>query len=255
MELFPSADDDAWSYITGEIERCDYYILIVGGRYGSVDTDGISFTEKEYRLARSLKKPCLVFVRGTKALVTHDKFEQDDAKKTRLGEFVAELNKSRLAQRFDNHDQLGGEAYFSLDKLRKKHPTQGYIRATADGNGSELVTLRTQYDTLLAEHQSILGTSAERPPITLSPEYLKLENDHNELKKILVQSEQSLQRCTDECASLRSQLETPRMDSKPASDQQGFAFDPKLDRVRLNSGEFIALELVRSTSGMLQASR
>ena len=252
MELFPSADDDAWNYIKGEIERCDYYVLIVGGRYGSVDTDGVSFTEKEYRLARSLKKPCLVFVRSTKALVTSDKLEPDNEKKTRLEEFVCELNKSRLAQRFDNHDQLGGEAYFSLDKLRKKYPTQRYIRATANTSDSELMTLRTQYNTLLVEYQSLLDTSAERPPITpLSPEYLKLENDHNELKMNLVQSEQSLQRCTDECASLRSQLETPKIDSKPASDQRGFAFDPKLDRVRLNSGEIIALELVRSTSGTL----
>ena len=114
MELFPSADDDAWGYINGEIGRCDYYVLIVGGRYGSVDAEGVSFTEREYHLARSLHKPCLVFVRSSKALVTPDKLEQDNAKKTRLEQFVAELNKSRLAQRFDNHDQLGGEAYISL---------------------------------------------------------------------------------------------------------------------------------------------
>ena len=41
MELFPSADEDAWGYIRGEIERCDYYILIVGGRYGGGVGDSV----------------------------------------------------------------------------------------------------------------------------------------------------------------------------------------------------------------------
>ena len=33
------------------IDECDYYVVILAGRYGSVDADGISFTEKEYRYA------------------------------------------------------------------------------------------------------------------------------------------------------------------------------------------------------------
>src|SRR5215475_5569014 len=70
MELFPSVDDSAWGYIRGQIERCDYYILIVGIRYGSVDTsDGVGFTEKEYRLARQMNKPVLVFVRSSSVAV------------------------------------------------------------------------------------------------------------------------------------------------------------------------------------------
>jgi hypothetical protein len=47
---------------------------------------------------------------------------------------------------------------------------------------------------------------------------------------------------------LRSQIETLKIDPKPASDQQGFAFDSKIDRFRLNSNEIIALELVKSTA-------
>lgn len=252
MELFPSADDDAWGYIKGEIERCDYYVLIVGNRYGSVDPDGVSFTEREYRLARQLNKPCVVFVRSRAALIAGDKIEDDNAKKIKLDQLIAELNKSRLAQRFDNQDQLGGQAYISLDKLRKTRPTPGYIRASAHTSNSDLVALRTQYDALLAEHQSSLETSVDRPPVTpLSPEYLKLENDHNELKKSLFESQQSLRRCTDERDSLQSQLETPKIDPKPVSGADGFAFDPNLDRFRLNSSEGIALELAKSTSGML----
>lgn len=63
---------------------------------------------------------------------------------------------------------------------------------------------------------------ATRPPVVLepiqplpltplSPEYLKIENDNNELKKRLFEAQQGLQRSTEENASLRLQLESPKI--------------------------------------------
>lgn len=48
MELFPAADEEQWEFIKKVIDDCDYYLLIVGGRYGSLSDDGLSFTEKEF---------------------------------------------------------------------------------------------------------------------------------------------------------------------------------------------------------------
>src|SRR5574341_861812 len=59
MELFPAADDDAWQLIRDVIDGSDYYTLIIGGRYGSLDDTGISYTEKEYDYAVSSKKPVI----------------------------------------------------------------------------------------------------------------------------------------------------------------------------------------------------
>src|SRR5690606_8048123 len=53
MELFPAADEEQWEFIKKVIDDCDYYLLIVGGRYGSLTADGISYTEKEYDYAVS----------------------------------------------------------------------------------------------------------------------------------------------------------------------------------------------------------
>ena len=50
MELFPAADDDSWTHIKRFIAECDYYIVIVGGRYGSIGPTGKSYTEMEYEL-------------------------------------------------------------------------------------------------------------------------------------------------------------------------------------------------------------
>src|SRR5271157_912922 len=53
MELFPAADEQQLDFIKRVINDCDYYLLIIGGRYGSVDETGISYTEQEYDYAVS----------------------------------------------------------------------------------------------------------------------------------------------------------------------------------------------------------
>jgi hypothetical protein len=47
MELFPAANDDSLTHIKRFIAQCDYYIVIVGRRYGSLGPDDKSFTERE----------------------------------------------------------------------------------------------------------------------------------------------------------------------------------------------------------------
>ena len=37
MELFPAMDEEQFEFIKSIIDDCDYYILIVGARYGSMD--------------------------------------------------------------------------------------------------------------------------------------------------------------------------------------------------------------------------
>jgi len=53
MELFPAADEEQLEFIKKVIDDCDYYLLIIGGRYGSITADGISYTEQEYDYAVS----------------------------------------------------------------------------------------------------------------------------------------------------------------------------------------------------------
>jgi hypothetical protein len=59
MENFTATDDRGWQTIKSVIDRSDYYVLILAGRYGSVDSDGQSWTEKEYQYATSKGIPVL----------------------------------------------------------------------------------------------------------------------------------------------------------------------------------------------------
>ena len=48
MELFPASNDEAWTLIQQVIDDSDYSEVIVGGRYGSLTAEGLSYTEMEY---------------------------------------------------------------------------------------------------------------------------------------------------------------------------------------------------------------
>src|ERR1700710_3079374 len=63
MELFPATDDDAWTLIKRVINESDYYLLVIGGKYGSIDPETeLSFTEKEYDYAVEQGKPVMAFL-------------------------------------------------------------------------------------------------------------------------------------------------------------------------------------------------
>ena len=68
MELFPASDEDQWALIKGVIDDSDYYVLVIGGRYGSTADDGISYTEMEFEYAKATKKPILAFIHQNELL-------------------------------------------------------------------------------------------------------------------------------------------------------------------------------------------
>jgi predicted HTH transcriptional regulator len=56
------------------LSGCSIYILLIAQEYGQLDGK-ISATHHEYRLARAEKKPILVFIKGTAALIRHKNTE------------------------------------------------------------------------------------------------------------------------------------------------------------------------------------
>lgn len=72
------------------IDECDFYLLVIGGRYGSIDEEtGISYTEKEYNYAKNKELPVLVLVKESSAIVESERDTGDDKydKMKKLDEF------------------------------------------------------------------------------------------------------------------------------------------------------------------------
>ncbi len=78
MEQFHAYPASQWDVIKKMIDECDAYLVIIAGRYGSIDeTTGISFTEKEYNYAKEKGLPVLVLIRKPDA-ITSDKLDDGD---------------------------------------------------------------------------------------------------------------------------------------------------------------------------------
>jgi hypothetical protein len=63
MELFGAVAASSWDYIQRVIDRADLVVLVIGHRYGSLLTDGRSYTEHEFDYAIANGKPVLCFWR------------------------------------------------------------------------------------------------------------------------------------------------------------------------------------------------
>ena len=62
MEHFTVSTSGEFSDLQDLIDDSDFFIMLMGSRYGSCDKDGVSWTEKEYRYARAKDKPTIVLI-------------------------------------------------------------------------------------------------------------------------------------------------------------------------------------------------
>jgi hypothetical protein len=87
MELFPAAKEDQWTLIKKVIDNCDYYIVIIAGRYGSIGPEGRSYTDMEYNYASESGKPVIGFLHKNPGSLSSNRCEESQDGKTKLGEF------------------------------------------------------------------------------------------------------------------------------------------------------------------------
>jgi hypothetical protein len=131
MEIFPAADVEQFEYIKKVIDECDYYILIIGARYGSIDDLGVSFTEKEYDYAVTTGKVVLVFIHGSPENIPVAKVDIDPVLATKLEAFRERASSGRLVQKWTSHDELKFKIVISLTKAINEMPQVGWIRGNA----------------------------------------------------------------------------------------------------------------------------
>ena len=128
MELFPAADDDQWTLIKRVIDDCDYCIVIIAGRYGSIGPEEKSFTQLEYEYAISRKKPVIAFLHKEPGKLPADDTERDPQQAKKLEDF-RNLAKRKMVRYWTTPADLGSVVSRSLVKLIKDKPATGWVKA------------------------------------------------------------------------------------------------------------------------------
>lgn len=133
MELFPASNKSSWEIIKSVIDECDYYLLIVAGRYGSQgrDDDGklCGYTEMEYNYASKAGIPTIVFIHSDIDNLPASKVEESKRGKQRRKKFVDRLKQDNRNVKFwNNTGSLISAIKTSILALIEDCPRTGWIK-------------------------------------------------------------------------------------------------------------------------------
>ena len=129
MELFPASDESAWDLIKDVINASDYYVLIIGGRYGSTDETGLGYTEKEYDYAISINKPIIPLLHENPDNLPREKTETEEAIWDKLKSFRAKVEKKHTCVYWKSAEDLKAKVIVGLTSAVKKYRAIGWVRA------------------------------------------------------------------------------------------------------------------------------
>jgi hypothetical protein len=162
MELFQAANQEQWTYIKKRILTCDYYLLVVAERYGSIGSEGKSYTRMEYEFAIANAIPVASFllddaVRGSRRadFVEHNRREEIEA-------FRGLCSANKMVKFWRDPPDLALKATNALLGVIEEEPRQGWVRAdlSAEAAYRELAKLAEEKRDLqerLLEIENSLG--------------------------------------------------------------------------------------------------
>jgi hypothetical protein len=161
MELFPAADEEQWEFIKKIIDECDYYLLILAGRYGSLTSDGISYTEKEfdYAVQKGLKIICLIHKNPADIPIKNS--ENDPETRKKLNAFCEKAKQRRLVSFWEKPEELKSSAILGLVNAIKRDPAIGFVRADLvpeESSVAEILKLRNKVSELELQLKQISTT-------------------------------------------------------------------------------------------------
>lgn len=165
MELFPATDEEQFEFIKRIIDDCDYYLLIISGRYGSTTAQGISYTEQEYDYALHCGLKVIALLHENPDEIAFSKSEQDPELRGRLQAFRDRVATDRLVRFWRSAEELPGIVALSLSKTIKMFPAVGWVRA--DRVSSE--ELLTEINELRKQNVELQKTLSEVPTTKPSP--------------------------------------------------------------------------------------
>ena len=152
MEQFPASNMSQMEYIKKMLDDCDYYILIIGGRYGSLDDDGIGYTEKEYNYAIQKGIPVMAFVNAHPEKLPNEKCEQTDAGREKFKAFRNRVWKNKkLVKGYENIGDLKTYVVDAINAAIRECPGIGWVRGDSIPEMDEQ-TFDKMFEKKLAEH-------------------------------------------------------------------------------------------------------
>lgn len=160
----------AWTSLKKLIDESDYYVLVLGSRYGSLSPSGISYTHMEYVYASTKQKPILVLMHDSPDTRPAAFQEKTPEGRRQFQDFRQLLAKGMVAG-WSDHRSLEAALRRYLPQLIKSKPAVGWVRATSLGSPEQareidrlkqrVAELEQEREHLLVQQSGSLGALAQ----------------------------------------------------------------------------------------------
>ena len=140
MELFAAGDESQMDVIKQWIDESDVYLLILAGRYGSIEPkSGKSYIHLEYDYALSKRKPLFACVIKETAIEAHQVRKYGTAatekdNQVKLKEFRDEIVLSRMSEFWEDTKDIKITITRKLSQLARRNDLNGWVRASTQSN-------------------------------------------------------------------------------------------------------------------------
>lgn len=126
MEDFTACGEDLEAYIKAVIDESDYYVLLLGQRFGShiPENENVSYTMMEYKYAKSKGIRIIPFIYNGEAVLPGNDL---DTQKERFERFVSDVLKT-VPQYYADKIELSRKFAKALDNEIKNYPQKGWVR-------------------------------------------------------------------------------------------------------------------------------
>jgi Domain of unknown function (DUF4062) len=143
MELFTSGDEGQMEVIKQWIEDSDIYLLILGGRYGSIEPkSGKSYTHLEYEYATDLRKPVFACVMTSEYLNSkiHGSNYKDIMEQSSIDKFIKFKNlvMSKIVSQCNDTTEIKYQIIRKMLETDRDESLTGWIRASESSDSALL---------------------------------------------------------------------------------------------------------------------
>ena len=168
MEMFSADNEDQWATIQETIDSSDYYLLIIGHRYGSETAEGISYTKKEFEYAKDIGVPIYAYIRNRDVATSPTERDKEAEKTAKLDAFIQEVEGNSMVEYWQEPSDLGQNVSIALTKGFKRRPRVGWVRADMAASPQtleELATLSKENRELKERIQQLEKGNLKRPDL------------------------------------------------------------------------------------------
>jgi len=163
LELHPGEGNKRWTVIQDVIRECDYYLILLGGRYGTLSPIGLSHVHREFVYATTKKKPALALLHEHPDQLPEDQRETNSSGQAKFRDFRQLLQEQAHCYYWKSPADLATVINRAVPEFIAANPAPGLIRGgqVMDlGARRDVQEMQSRIDQLEREKEELAAGSA-----------------------------------------------------------------------------------------------